>query len=71
MVDNYVCFEPGSPEEIEIRAATIQAVETMRQSLANGRRSIPAFKLDWWLWTLGQDDSVREKPYHRTRTPFY
>ncbi len=71
MVDNYTHFAPGSPEEVEIRSATVQAVELMRQSLTNGHGSIPAFKLDWWLWTLGQNDSVREKPYHRTRTIFY
>jgi hypothetical protein len=71
MVDNYLHFTPGSPEEVEIRAATIHAVEEMRRSLTNGNQSIPAFKLDWWLWTLGQDDAVREKPYHRTRTVFY
>jgi hypothetical protein len=71
LVDSYVHFNPGSPEEVEIRAATVQAVELMRQSLTNGHGSIPAFKLDWWLWTLGQNDAVREKPYHRSRTIFY
>jgi len=71
IVDQYIHCAPGGPEEVEIRAATIQAVEIMRQSLTNGHSSIPAFKLDWWLWTLGQDDKVREKPYHRTRTVFY
>lgn len=71
IVDNYIHCAPGSPEEIEIRASTVQAVELIRQSLTNGHGSIPAFKLDWWLWTLGQDDTVRERPYHRTRTMFY
>jgi len=71
LVDNYVHLAPGCPEEIEIRAATVQAVEIMRQSLTNGLRSIPSFKLDWWLWTLGQDDAVRAKPYHCVLTPFY
>ncbi len=71
IVDNYIHCAPGSPEEVEIRAATIQAVEFMRQSLTNGHGSIPAFKLDWWLWTLGQDDAVREKPYHRVLSVFY
>lgn len=71
LVDGYAHLTPGSPEEVEIRAATVQAVEFMRQSLTNGHGSIPAFKLDWWLWTLGQDDAVREKPYHRTLTVFY
>ncbi len=71
LVDNYAHFEPGSPEEVEIRSAAIQAVELMRQSLNNGHGSIPSFKLDWWLWTMGQHDDVREKPYHRSRTIFY
>lgn len=72
LVDNYHQLAPGSAEEIEIRAATIQAVERMRQYLSSKKQQpIPAFKLDWWLWTLGQDDAVREKPYHRTRTVFY
>ncbi len=71
IVDNCIPCSPGSREEVEIRAATVQAVEMMRQALTNGHGSIPAFKLDWWLWTLGQNDTVREKPYHRTRTMFY
>lgn len=71
LVDNYLPLAPGSPEEIEIRAATIQAVELMRQSFAARHHPILAFKLDWWLWTLGQNDAVRQKPYHRTRTVFY
>ena len=71
LVDNYLPVVPGSPEEVEIRSATIQAVELMRQSFAARHHPILAFKLDWWLWTLGQNDVVRQKPYHRTRTVFY
>jgi hypothetical protein len=71
LVDNYIPITPGSPEEVEIRSATIQAVERMRQSFAEKHHPIPAFKLDWWLWTLGQEDAVRDRPYHRTRTVFY
>ncbi len=71
LVDNYLPVAPGSPEEVEIRASTIQAVELMRQSFIQKHRPIAAFKLDWWLWNLGQDDAVRVRPYHRTRTTFY
>jgi hypothetical protein len=72
LVDNYVHIAPGSPEEVEIRAATVQAVEKIRHHICKKKQHpIPAFKLDWWLWTLGQDDVVRERPYHRTRTMFY
>lgn len=71
LVDNYIQIAPGSPEEIEIRAATVQAVKLMQQHFSKKHHPIPAFKLDWWLWTLGQDDAVRKKPYHRTRSIFY
>lgn len=71
LVDNYIPIAPGSSEEVEIRAATVQAVELMRQHVSKKHHPIPAFKLDWWLWTLGQEDAVRERPYHRTRTVFY
>ncbi|MBD3305949.1 hypothetical protein GF339_06165 [candidate division KSB3 bacterium] len=71
LVDTCQPLAPGSAEEVEIRAATVQAGEIMRQSLAQRGCQIPAFKLDWWLWTLGQNDAAREKPYHRTRTVFY
>lgn len=72
LVDSYTLFAPGSAEEVEIRAATIQTVEHIRLALTrNTQRSIPAYKLDWWLWNLGQNDAVRTKPYHRARTMFY
>jgi hypothetical protein len=71
LVDNYTPIAPGSVEEVEIRAATVQAVERMRQYFSQKHQTISAFKLDWWLWTLGQEDAVREKPYHRTRSVFY
>jgi hypothetical protein len=71
LVDNYIPLAPGSPEEVEIRSATIHAVELIRQYFAEKHHPLPAFKLDWWLWTLGQDDAVRAKPYHRIRTVFY
>ncbi len=54
LVDGYTRFASGSLEEVEIRAAHWYG-KIMRQSLTNGQRTIPAFKLDWWLWTLGQD----------------
>lgn len=71
LVDSYIPIGAGSQEEVEIRSATVQAVELMRHYFSKKHHPIPAFKIDWWLWTLGQDDAIREKPYHRTRTVFY
>jgi hypothetical protein len=62
---------PGSPEEVEIRAATIWAVELLRQELSRRGQQVTSAQLDCWLWHLGQDDTYRSLPYHRTRTIFY
>jgi hypothetical protein len=61
----------GSPEEVEIRAATIWAVELLRQELGKCGQEVTSAQLDCWLWHLGQDDTFRSLPYHRTRTIFY
>jgi hypothetical protein len=59
-----------SPEEVEIRAATVWGVELLRRALAKRGVSARPFELDWLLWTLAQDRPNME-PYHRTRTVFY
>ena len=61
----------GSPEEIEIRAGTIWAVELLRRELEQLGKSLRSFEIDWLLWNLGQQEEFRKKPYHRTRTIFY
>lgn len=62
---------PGSAEEVEIRAATIWAVELLRQELLRRGQIVNSAQLDSWLWHLGQNDIYRSLPYHRTRTIFY
>jgi hypothetical protein len=61
----------GSPEEIEIRAGTIWAVELLKRELEKLGKSLRSFELDWLLWNLGQRDEFRQRPYHRVRTIFY
>lgn len=68
---NYQIIPPDGVREIEIRAATIQAVELLRQSLASQGIDIPAHQLDWRLWHLGQSLPGDAEPYHRTLTVFY
>ena len=60
----------GSPEEVEIRAATIWGVELLRRALAARGVAVRAFEVDWYLWTLAQDRRDMA-PYHRTRTIYY
>lgn len=70
-IDQQILIEAGSPEEAEIRANTIWAVELIRQELEEVEKSLNAFEIDWILWNLGQDEAFKEKPYHRTVTIFY
>ncbi|WAC06307.1 MAG: queuosine salvage family protein [Thermodesulfobacteriota bacterium] len=70
-VDHYTLLEAGSPEEVEIRANTIWAVELIRQELLVRGKNLKAMEIDWILWNLGQHDYYRTHPYHRTLTVFY
>lgn len=55
------------PMEVEIRAATIQAVELIRQH-SNGKYI--SAEIDSILWKMTRSLKLR-KPFHRTRTRFY
>ncbi|OGQ99355.1 MAG: hypothetical protein A2284_09775 [Deltaproteobacteria bacterium RIFOXYA12_FULL_61_11] len=60
----------GSALEVELRAATVWAVELLRRELeARGRAFLP-LELDWILWN---DAKLLPPglPYHRTPTVFY
>ncbi|MBI2916518.1 MAG: hypothetical protein HYY01_00865 [Chloroflexi bacterium] len=77
-VANKVILEPGSPEEVEIRAATIWAVEYLRECLEDSGAAWHSFELDWLLWQEGQKTGQpgamglgQVPPHHRTRTIFY
>lgn len=73
-IERRVLIEPESPEEIEIRAATVQSVELLRQAieeLTGPRGRAPAARVDQFLWYLGQEDAFRLMPYHLCRTIFY
>jgi hypothetical protein len=61
----------GSPEEVEIRACAVTAVERLRQAL--GARGVRArsMDLDFWLWTRGGRPEYKARPRHRARCAFY
>ena len=69
-VDDWLELEPGSPEEVEIRAATVVAVEQLRDRLADGGRELTAVEVDWLLWEHSQG-LYPVRPHHRVRTIFY
>jgi len=70
-VDQRIFLEAGSPEEVEIRANTIWAVELIRKELALLGKGLRAFEVDWILWNMSQDPAFKTRPYHRTVTIFY
>ena len=70
-IDSYKEIEAGSREEIEIRAATIWAIEQMKETLMPRFPQVTARQLDDHLWSLGQTKSPNDKPYHRAKTVFY
>ncbi len=70
-VDSRTEIPAGSDEEIEIRAATIVAVEQMREALNARGVAVTSVQIDWALWEAAQGAPPDGKPYHRTRTVYY
>ena len=70
-VDQGILIDAGCPEEVEIRANTLWAVELIRRELARLGQFLRAFEIDWILWNLGQETRFKEKPYHHTVTAYY
>jgi len=68
-VDNLEWIEAGSVVEVEIRAATIWAVELLRRELSRRGRNLLAIEIDWLLWSAAQRCDM--PPHHRTLTTFY
>lgn len=60
----------GEPAEVEIRAATIVAVENVRRQLAELGRQVTSVEVDWLLWHLAQE-IFPMRPYHRARGIHY
>ncbi len=71
-IDSFQFLTAGSEEEIEIRAATIQACELIRRKAQTEKGlQLTSLDVDQWLWSLGQENAFRRYPYHRTRTIYY
>jgi len=84
-VDNILCYPDalisrieagkliaaGSPEEIEIRACALHAVELIKHALNTSGHNITSMGLDFLLWNRGQQPAYKSNPRHRSQTVFY
>ncbi|MGH0030160.1 MAG: queuosine salvage family protein [Myxococcota bacterium] len=61
----------GSPEEVEIRACALHAVECCAASLREAGHPTPARRLDERLWNRGQLPEMKAHPRHRARSVYY
>ncbi|MGC1679658.1 MAG: queuosine salvage family protein [Candidatus Binataceae bacterium] len=72
-IDREELIPAGSPEEIEIRACALHAVELITVALRKMGRHATAMNVDYLLfWNRGQTPAYKSaRPRHRTRTVFY
>lgn len=70
-IDSKAEIPKGSPEEIEIRAGTIWAVEFIKEAVKKRSPQIMSFEVNDHLWLATQEKFPDDKPYHRTRTIAY
>ena len=61
----------GSPEEIEIRACGLHAVEQLRAALADRGERLSTGDLDNVLWNAGAAPRYKAIPRHRSRCVYY
>lgn len=71
-IEHEELIEHGSPEEIEIRACAVHAVERLVGAAREaGATHVTASRLDEYLWNRGQAGQYKVRPRHRSRTTAY
>jgi hypothetical protein len=74
-IDREQLIEHGSPEEVEIRACALHAVELIvaarRVTEQSGRDPVTAADVDQTLWHRGQLPNYKARPRHRSRCTAY
>jgi hypothetical protein len=66
-IDREELIEHDSPEEVEIRACALHAVDL----LVAARPGTTATAVDYALWTRGAEPRYKARPRHRARTTAY
>lgn len=69
-INNKIEIKKHSPEETEIRASTIWAVEFIKEEVRKRNPQIMSFQINDDLWLATQGNKIIN-PYHRTRTTAY
>jgi hypothetical protein len=70
-VDSGALLEAGSPDEVEIRAVGLHAVERLVAAIRAGGGRATAHEIDMALWQHGQRPEMKAQPRHRARCPYY
>jgi hypothetical protein len=70
-IDREELLEIGSPEEIEIRACALHAVEQVISHLREKGKATTASQVDHHLWGRGQGREYKSHPRHRCRCVYY
>lgn len=71
MIDGKIELIHGCPEEVEIRACMVHAVELMRDELRKAGVNWTAVEVDWLLWQVGEEMRHDIPPHHRTLSIYY
>jgi len=70
-IDAGIPLDAGSEEEVELRAASIHAIELMRAEALREGRTLTAPNIDHVLWNRGYEPDIYARPSHRTLTVWY
>ena len=71
LINNKKELPHGSKEEVEIRAATIQSVERIKNLLNEKGKNVMSIQVDVYLWEDGEKIKDKIEPPHRTLPIFY
>jgi len=69
-IENHELLPAGSRKELEIRSATIWAVEYLKEALGRFGNQFHSFEVDWILWNKSQKMTM-QIPHHNTQTISY
>lgn len=70
-IEREALLEPGAPEEVELRAAAVTAIERLSDALHGRGAPLAPWQLDQWLWTRGAGLRYKARPRHRCRCWHY
>ncbi len=70
-IESEALIEHGSPQEVEIRACAVHAVELLARSASLQGLALTPAAIDQTLWSRGQEPRYKAVPRHRSRSTAY